>query len=297
MIHHKRKQRFPFLSQIALLASLMLVIPCNAEDANVATAGEQNKTAHFAIQITKETFHEMLVSLPETKISPNREKIIEDLVRKIGQSAPEIAADKHAGIAAEIYEKTVLPLLTPRIEEFNNLMISAATTDKVSSGFLVFKGLAEGMAEDKEISGITVYAGYTPNKDGSENPYKWNWNSSCSGTTGSHRYASAKIDEKPTIALKPYGSDKSFDFPISCTGKVMLKKEYRKNYYFTEKPFGKAKTSVTLIPDVTITASKSIEGNYMQFFKEEGEEPRTLSKTIKYDASLVFDFDASPKGK
>lgn len=280
-----------------MMASLILVVPCNAEDANVAKAGAQDKTAHFSINITKETFHEMLVSLPETKISPNREKIIEDLVRKIGQNAPEIAADKHAAIATEIYEKTILPLLTPRIEEFNNLMISAATTDKVSSGFLVFKGLAEGMAEDKEISGITVYAAYTPNKDGSENPYKWNWNSNLTENTGSHRYASAKIDEKPTVELKPYGSDKSFNFPISCTGKVMLKKEYRKDYYLTDKPVGKAKTSVALIPEVTITASKSIEGNYMQFFKEEGEEPRTLSKTIKYEASLVFDFDASNKDK
>ncbi|MES2980685.1 MAG: hypothetical protein V4727_00095 [Verrucomicrobiota bacterium] len=297
MIYHKRKQRFPRLSQVALFASLILVLPCNAEDANVAKAGEQNKTAHFAIQITKETFHEMLVSLPETKISPNREKIIEDLVRKIGQNAPEIAADKQAGIAAEIYKKTVLPLLTPQIEQFNSLMVSAASKDKVSAGFLTFQGLAEGMAEDKEMSGIIVYARYTPNKGGSENPYIWDWNSNLTGGTDSTRYASAKIDEKPTIELKPYGSDKSFDFPISCNGKVTLKKEYRKNYYFTEKPAGKAKTSISLIPEVDLTASKSIENNYLQFFTVEGEESRSISKTIKYDASLVFDFDANPKGK
>jgi len=286
-----------------LLASLMTCLvlsgPCKAEEPSVAPTQYLRKTARFSIEVKKETYREMLSSLPETRISPDRQKIIDALAQMIGQNAPEIAADKQAGIAAKIYEAKILPLLTPRIEQFNSLIVSAATKDKVSAGFLAFKGLADGMAGDDDLAGIIVYGNFTylkPNPEGASE-LDWKWDTNLSGSNNATRYLSAKIDETPTVDLKPYGVDKSFDFPISCEGKVSLMKDYREDYYLFENPRGKAKTSVSLTPEVEITASRSIESTYTGFFTVEGEENSSVKKTITYDASLLFEFDAAPKGE
>lgn len=286
-----------FTPLASLIFCMFLSAPCKAEEP--AADPYRQKTARFSIVVEKETYLEMLSSLPETKISADREKIIEDLVRHIGRNAPEIAADRQAGIAAEICDKTILPLLAPRIEQFNSLMVSAATADKVSAGFLAFKGLAAGMAEDDDLSGIIVYGNFTDrNPDTESKPeLHWKWDTNLIGSNNATRYVSAKIDETPTVDLKAHGVDKSFDFPISCEGKVGLKKTYQEQYYLFENPRGKAKTSVSLTPEVEITASKTIESNYTGLFKVEGEENSSVSKTIKYDAALLFEFDATPQGE
>lgn len=279
-----------------LMACMFLTFPCKAEEPTPDPNTYPQKTARYSIEVKKETYLEMLSSLPETKISANREKIIEALVRHIGRNAQEIAADRHAVIAAEICDKTILPLLTPRIEQFNSIMVSAATADKVSAGFLAFKGLAAGMAEGDDLSGVTVYGNFIylkPNTAGAPE-LDWKWETNLVGSKNSTRHLSAKIDETPTVDLKAHGVDKSFDFPITCEGKVSLKKSYQEQYYLFENPRGKAKTSVSLTPEVEITASKSIESNYQGFFKVEGEERISVSKTIKYDAALLFEFDAAP---
>ena len=286
-----------FTPLASLIACMFLSAPCRAEEP--AADPYPQKTARFSIEVKKETYLEMLSSLPETKISANREKIIEDLVRHIGRNAPEIAADRHAGIAAEICDKTILPLLAPRIEQFNSLMVSAATADKVSAGFLAFKGLAAGMAEEDDLSGIIVYGNFSYRKPDTEGAPEldWKWDANLVGSNNSTRSLSAKIDEAPTVDLKAHGVDKTFDFPITCEGKVTLKKAYQDQYFLFANPRGKAKTSVSLTPEVEITASKSIESNYSGFFKVEGEESSSVSKTIKYDAALHFDFDAAPQGE
>jgi hypothetical protein len=288
-----------FTPLASLLACMFLSAPCKAEEPAAAPDPYPQKTARFSIEVKKETYHEMLASLPGAKISADREKIIEDLVRHIGRNAPEIAADRHAGIAADICDKTILPLLAPRIEQFNSLMVSAATDDKVSAGFLAFKGLADGMAEDDDLAGVTVYGNFTYRKADTEGEpeLEWKWDTNLVGSNNSTRYLSAKIDETPTVDLQAYGVDKTFDFPITCEGKVGLKKTYQDQYYLFEKPRGKTKTSVSLTPEVEITASKNIESNYSGFFKVEGEESSSLSKTIKYDAALHFEFDADPQGE
>lgn len=291
----RQNERAPFA---ALMACLLLAAPGKAEEAPAAPAPILQRTARFSIEVEKETYLGMLASLPAVKISADRGKIVDSLVRNIRENAPEIAADKQALIAAEIYETKILPLIAPRIEQFNSLMVSAATDEKVSAGFLAFKGLADGMAEAEDLAGVTVYGNPSYRKpDPKGTPeLDWKWDTGQTGSNNMTRYVSAKIDETPRVDLEPYGVGKSFDLPISCEGKVSLKKDYRDHYYLSENPRGKARTSVSLTPEVEITADRSIGSNYSGFFKVEGEGNSSASKTIKYDAALLFEFDAAPNG-
>ncbi|QTN32486.1 hypothetical protein HZ994_09145 [Akkermansiaceae bacterium] len=170
------------------------------------------------------------------------------------------------------------------------------TEDKVSAGFLAFTGLADGMAESGDLAGITVHGNFTYRENIAEGAPEldWEWDACHTGDNNMTRFMSAKIDETPTVELAPYGSDKSFEFPVSCVGKVGSKKTYREQYHLYENPRGKAKTSVSLTPEVEITASKTIESDYAGFFTVEGEGSSTNSKTLSYDAALVFEFGAAP---
>jgi hypothetical protein len=276
----------------ALLSIASLVTPCVAEKDDSSVHRNLEKQAHFLIPVKKEIYHEMLTALPPVKISPNREKLVEKIVSEIDKNALEIGKERRSVIANEILEKTVLPLLKPRVEQFNSIMVSAASKDNVSAGFLAFKGLAAGMAEHEDASGIIVYGNYSQSGNSEAG---WKWSANSIGASSSKRYVSAAIDETLTIDLKTYGSNHSFELLIACTGKVMLHKKYKRDYHFTEKPFGQIKTSIELTPQLTITASKTIEGNYSQYFSVEGESSPEVSKDIDSEAKLVFDFDATEK--
>lgn len=279
----------------SLLSCLILTIPCMAGSPEPGTRTGLSKSARFSITVPKEAYREMLASLPEISISPDRGKIIAALSRQIGEIAPEITADDRAAIAGKIYDKEILPLLSPRIVQFNSLMVSAATKDKVSAGFLAFTGLADGMAQGEELSGIRVHGncGFRKSIADGHPELEWIWTTNIDGDSGSTRTLSAKIDETPAVKLEPYGHSGSFDFPISCEGTVALKKAYQENYHLSEKPYGSAKVSVSLVPEAVLTASKSIE-SYTGFFTVEGELYSSVSKTVKYDAALTFEFDAAP---
>lgn len=279
----------------SILACLIFTIPCLAGAPEPGTRTSFSKHVRFSITVPKETYREMLATLPEVSISPDRGKIIAGLARRIGQTAPGIEEENRSAIAEEIYEKEILPLLAPRVRQFNSLMVSAATKDKVSAGFLAFKGLADGMAQGEDLSGIRVQGncGFRKSVADGQPELEWDWTTSITGDSDSTRTLSAKIDETPVVKLEPYGHSGSFDFPISCEGKVALKKAYRENYHLSEKPYGSAEVSVSLVPEALLTASKSIE-SFAGFFAVEGELNSSVTKTAKYDATLTFGFDAAP---
>ena len=89
----------------SLMACLFFASPCKAEEPAAAPDPYPQKTARFSIVVKKETYLEMLSSLPETKISANREKIIEDLVERIVEAVNNKFEDE---VPAEFIGKQVM---------------------------------------------------------------------------------------------------------------------------------------------------------------------------------------------
>ena len=256
--------------------------------------GTADKNVPFVIIIEKEEYQNLLDQLPETSVTINKAAIIKNLTTRLGNEEITPTKDQTLeSIAAELYQTAVLPVLTPRVEKFNDLINKSSSKDSVSAGYLAFSGLAKSASNiGKSHTSVSIFGqyGYEEGKFLHEGKWEFFDDVTISDAEKFHVYLNADIDEDISFDLKPYGKEHSFSWNFSCSGKVQIEQVFECKLPKPLKFKGTSKTTIRVTPVAIVTASKTISSS--NYFSVIGENYARKKKTFPHPATLEFELTA-----
>lgn len=274
---------------LASIATLFAVSPrSHGAAAPLQLSSVASKTVPFVIIIDKHEYQTLLDQLPETSIAIDKKGIIENLTTRLRNEEITPKNDQtFEDIASELYDSAILPVLTPRVEKFNNLINKASSKDSVSAGYIAFSGLTKSItAQGSSYSSVLINGDYSYKEGQFEKEGWWRLfnDTTISDSTHFSAYLNAEIDEDITFDLNPYGKKHTFSWNFSCSGKVTIEQKYTCNLPKPLEFTGRPKITLSVTPQANVTASKTISPS--SYFSVTGKRHSYKSNTFYHPATL-----------
>lgn len=240
----------------------------------------------FVIVIEKEQHQALLDKLAEAQVGIDKEAIIKNLAQRLN-SEKIVPGEGQTleGIATELFDSTVLPILAPRVEKFNDVMNKSVSEDSVSAGFIAFTGLAKSMAREKSSYPSIMLHGaydYVEGKFDQGGEWEWSRENMITGTTKINASLNADIDEDIEFDLNSYGKKHTFNWNFSCSGEVTMEQTYDCKILGHNIYQGTPETKIRVRPSSKVVATKTISA--YGYFSVTGKRRAVVEETFPHAA-------------
>ncbi|MGF1452738.1 MAG: hypothetical protein ACFB21_11770, partial [Opitutales bacterium] len=253
----------------------------------------------FVIETEGEQWEALLDQVPPVSIRLEEARAVETILETFRRNEVTFAEADTIDVAIQIFRDVIKIPIQRRVTKFNDSMVSIASNERVTAGYLAFAGLTETMVSNSGLLGVLNFqAQYAYPDDAFENgSWSFPWNSNLIGETRNEREYRAAIDETFTVDLAEYGGTKArgkneLEFKVTARGVIGLEKRYHEGSRKAESDGATAVVRFRPYAIISVSMNVSADGDW---FAVEGKQHFFESQRTEHPAVLEVTVKAEPK--